>query len=197
MAGIAGMPRLSADQGLNGRTVIYGQHVQVGRVAGVHYGYKRPLVVSFDVRIERLTRQDVYETVDHRMVSEPLSFAITSDVWRPDGLDIVSAGAGTARLLNLASYSNGFDAATVAGIIDLGQWHLNHMTAGCSHQNAPEGSGIVELLEHVQPCPFTGYRYGHAWLVRELPCDFLSNVARLLSHAADRSRFFDPEGLLS
>src|SRR5215469_14742086 len=121
-------------QGLNGEIVYKRERVRVGQVDGEAYGYKRPLWVTVDVTMEQLNRQPEYETTEHEHVSGPLDFSITTDVWRPDGRDIVSGGATVEPLRELVTYADGFDAEKAAALAALERWHLNAMRAGCAHQ---------------------------------------------------------------
>lgn len=56
-------------------------------------------------------------------------------------------------------------------------WHLNDMHAGCEHQEAlkwdNEKLGV--------PCPTCGYKYGTAWLKRELPAEIVKLAAEVCS----------------
>jgi hypothetical protein len=146
--------------------------------------------------MERLTRQDAYETTTHKRVRRPLDFAITTSVWRPDGRDIVSGGATVEPLGELVSYANGFDAETAAKLVRMAEFHLNGMSAGCEHQTAVYEDGRYGRqisLTDTPACPVTGYRYGHAWLVRELPYGFLGHVRGVFSHATDQTRIYDAQ----
>jgi hypothetical protein len=170
-------------RGLNGETVM-NREVVVGTVPGEEYGYKRNLQVTVDIRMERRDRQAEYETTDHRKVSEPLDFSITTAVWRPDGKDSVGGGATCEPLRQLVTWAPGFDAEKAAQLADLGaEWNLSGMQAGCAHQ-APvwkEGrEGREYDLDRTPPCPETGHKFGHAWLVRELPDGFQDLVTSLL-----------------
>ena len=177
--------------GLNGDPVFTARDVPVGKVSGEPYGHKgRTLTVTVDVRMERLTRRDTYETVDHDTVIAPLDFALTTAVWHPRKHDWVSGGATIEPLRKLISYTNGFDAHSVRELRRLAEWHLNAMQAGCAHQTVvyeDSDYGRRPSLDLTPACPdirsyhvvggrVTGYRYGHAWLVRVLPDDFLSRV---------------------
>jgi hypothetical protein len=159
-------------QGLNGETVFLAEHVPVGKVSGARYGYKRDLLVTVSVRLERLTRQAEYETTDHRTVSRPLGFSITLSVWRPSGGDIVASGRDRSLLSQLSSYSQGFNAPLVQKLGELLPSHLNTMKAACDHQAEDAG------LDSPQ-CPDTDYRWGSAWLVRELSEHFPARVERV------------------
>lgn len=183
--------------GMNGDIVYVAHRVPVGRIPGESYGYKRSLAVTVDVRMERLTRQDEYETTTHTRVQRPLDFAITTAAWRPDGQDIVLGGSTIAPLRELATYGNGFTAEVIAELLSMAEYHLNGMTAGCVHQYVvyeDSDYGRRPDLVNTPACPETGYRYGHAWLVRELPYGFLSRVRDVFSHAADQSRIYDVQG---
>ena len=52
------------------------------------------------------------------------------------------------------------------------RWHLNDMHAGCTHQG-----GKRELGES---CPFSGYRYGHGWLVDPLTLSGALDILRAM-----------------
>lgn len=180
--------------GLNGDRVFTAMDVPVGRVSGEAYGYARDLTVTIDVRMERLTRQTEYETTDHRKVRRPLDFAITTAVWRPDKRDIVSGGATVDPLRELTTYTNGFSDRVIAELLSMAEYHLNGMTAGCDHQTAVWEDGRYGRqisLTDTLPCPVTGYRYGSAWLVRELPYGFLSRVRAVFANATDQTRMYD------
>jgi hypothetical protein len=155
-------------RGLNGETVYQREDVYVGTVPGESYGYKRNLRVTVSVRMERLDRQEQYETIEHQQVRNPLDFAITTDVWRPDRRDIVDMSRVDA-LGELITFAPGFSASQARELAGLKRWHLNAMRAGCAHQ--PENG---------HPCPKTGYKYGRAWLVEELPAGFEDRIKRLL-----------------
>jgi len=172
-------------QGMNGTVVLNSGDVYIGKVPGEPYGYKRNLRVTVDVRMERLNRRPAYETTTHEMVTEPLDFAITTGVWQPSGRDIVSGGATVEPLHELTSLAPGVTPEMVAELIDMAAWHLNAMQAGCVHQepryrkNPRYGNTEIDL-DNTPACPETGYRYGHAWLVHELPEGFEERVRAAL-----------------
>lgn len=167
--------------GLNGDKVLDVEGLTVGRVPGAEYGYKRDLRVTIGVRMERLTRREEYETTDHRKVTKPLDFAITTQVWQPDGRDIVMStpGDGMDEILTGERY---------AELRQLAKFHLNAMRAGCAHGDwvqepvHRQGRYGQEVdLDATASCPQTGYRYGHAWLVEELPEGFEQRVRNALA----------------
>lgn len=161
--------------GLNGNTVLESGDVFVGMVSGESFGYKRNLRVTVDVRMEELTRRESYETTDHRQVERPLSFALSVGIW--SGSRMVSGGQCTEVLRELVKLAPGFTREDIQALADLhATSHLNDMQAACDHQVIPELPADVNalnrtswLLDNVRPCPLTGYRYGHAWLLRTIP----------------------------
>lgn len=52
-------------------------------------------------------------------------------------------------------------------------YHLNDMNAGCEHQK--KGTPVGET------CPVCGYRYGSAWLYREIPEKDLEAIKHLFT----------------
>ena len=52
-------------------------------------------------------------------------------------------------------------------------YHLNDMHAGCEHQK--KGTPVGEI------CPVCGYRYGSAWLYREIPEKDLEAIKHLFA----------------
>lgn len=54
---------------------------------------------------------------------------------------------------------------------DLLPWHLNDMRAGCEHQDARG--------QRQGKCPECGYRYGSAWLKRDLPLAIVEKLRGL------------------
>lgn len=51
-------------------------------------------------------------------------------------------------------------------------WHLNDMRADCEHQEAAVAGGRAKY-ECGDDCEVCGYRYGSAWLKRELPAEVI------------------------
>ena len=66
------------------------------------------------------------------------------------------------------------DKATYLEILRLWKnYHLNGMNAGCEHQKEGSPAGSV--------CPVCGYRYGSAWLYREIPEKDLEAIKHLFT----------------
>jgi hypothetical protein len=167
-------------------TILKIENLFVGTVSGDKYGYKRNLRVTIDVEIERTGRDA--ETIHHLPAEDPPRFSISGGVWNPNRTDYISYGQITDVLAELTTYAPGFDAGKAAKLAALWErWHLNDMRAGCVHQGEPayrQGRYGPEVdLSSVPPCPETGYRYGSAWLVEELPEGFEAELRALLPQA--------------
>jgi hypothetical protein len=174
---------MNKPKGLNGEPVFAAEDVPVGYVLGEPYGYKRRLLVTVSVRMERLTRRDSYETIDHDKVTRPLDFAITLSVWMPSRNDIVVSGRDVGMLSDLVTYSRGFNGGSVKQLAELIPYHLNATRGACAHQIPDQGFDNPN-------CPATGYRYGSAWLVEPLPKGFLAHVKSLFANS-DRAKIWE------
>lgn len=176
--------------GMNGDILINTrpEGIPIGTLPGELYGYpKFHLQVTAEVRVERLKRQEVYETIEHDRVREPLDFAMTTDVWRPDRQDIVAGGATVEPLGQVTKFAHGWTPEKVTTLASLFDWHLNSMTSACAHQEVvwedePYRRPSLDLTPN---CPITGYKYGHSWLVKPLTEDFVVNLLNLLQYAID------------
>lgn len=95
--------------------------------------------------------------------------------------DIDFGGQCVDMLADVTKLERPWTAEQLADLLEIWkEWHLNDTTAGCAHQTpvyAEDQYGRnVPSLELTPPCPETGYRYGHAWLIRTLPADVLARV---------------------
>lgn len=110
--------------------------------------------------------------------SSPLGHNTQSHVLRPQDQE------------SFAEWRDGWDAMRWAKVVALGsRWNLNGMTAYCEHQRAQadevlgawryHGDG-VHWIDHVDPCPETGYRCGHAWLYEPVHTAARVELAELL-----------------
>lgn len=190
--------------GLNGTIMLNTgpKGLGVGTTPGGPYGYKRNLRVGVEVRIERLERQDTYQTTQHEHVTRPLALAVTSFVWRPDLRDIVTGGATVEPLRDVATIgkpANGWTTGTLAVLAGIGaRWHLNDMQAGCAHQTVawetdPDYGYRRPSLDRTPVCPRTGYRYGTSWLLDVLPDETVARLLELLAPAiADKRVYVHP-----
>ncbi len=108
---------------------------------------------------------------------------------------------GTKRQLNRGDGSGGCDidrdllamlSPQAHRIHELAErWHLNTMRAGCAHQTIRYGTKRygrkVPSLDATEPCPVTGYKYGHAWLVEVPPAEVLDELRTLFGFNEERT----------
>jgi hypothetical protein len=123
------------------------------------------------------------QSTDHRQIAMPPRLSITWAVARkgapvkggtvpvsriPDGW-LVAIGAGAI------DYADGRPVRTDARrLAEIGErWQLNDMRAGCVHMGAGDHTGEV--------CPESGYRWGSAWLVEEIPAEVLGEVSGIVA----------------
>lgn len=164
--------------------------VYLGKVSGESWGYKRPLKTYIHIALRRQSsfgsEPREQETTDHRTVVDPLELSVTYSTrktWatRDDDDPWVSCGAGAAEAV--AEITTREAAPEVfERIARLIPWHLNGMSAGCDHQTVEYESspyGRRPSLSDTLPCPVTGYRYGSAWLLRELPDEIVEDAVAL------------------
>jgi len=129
----------------------------------------------------------IVETVEHEHVrygdvphvSITWTYGTERELKRGDG----AGGAGIAPEVIDALGSD--RARRIVELAD--RWHLNTMRAGCAHQavvweDSPYGRR--PSLELTEPCPVTGYRYGHAWLVEIPPTDVRAELRSLFGWTA-------------
>lgn len=72
-----------------------------------------------------------------------------------------SCGQVTEKLQQLQRLESGWTVQDVVKLAEIwDEWHLNDMQAACAHQTQGADS---------PPCPITGYKWGHEWLIKSLP----------------------------
>jgi hypothetical protein len=112
-------------------------------------------------------------TVRHDPIGEYLALTVSATVWstRTQRGDCHTAGQCVDELLGVEP-DGALREYEIRHLVKVWrEWHLNDMRAGCVHQDPPPGMSMTERLKSVPPCPETGYRYGHAWLVEPLPAE--------------------------
>lgn len=166
----------------------------LGTADGEPWGYRRPVKVYAELELRRQSAfggdpREV-ETTDHRIVVDPIEFAITFDLINSGGRDFGGGAMGDEGLSMVTTRKA--SAETFERLARLIPWHMNGLTAGCEHQTAEYETDRygrrVPSLSQTPACPVTGYRYGHAWLVRELPAEIIADAVALgCTIPADRS----------
>lgn len=128
------------------------------------------------VTIELRTEEREQETTEHTTIMEVTELSVVAHAWQRNHRDITWSCPGGDWLKYLD------DPPPLARrVAEIGErWHLNAMRAGCAHQTVRYETDRygrrVSSLTLTEPCPKTGYKYGHAWLVEPLPGDVLAEI---------------------
>jgi len=138
----------------------------LGMVVG--YGNSRK-DCSCTLTVELRERNGQFTTTDHRIIKQYMELSICGAVWDRRAYDCLTCGqcADTIR----EHFQHDVRVQRICDVWD--RWHLNGLNAGCVHQKT--GDYDKEEIRN-QVCPETGYRYGSAWLVEELPQDIIDEV---------------------
>jgi hypothetical protein len=152
----------------------------VGRTADGDRVYVR-------VEFRHHTFETEHETIDHAPIDAVTELSISGH--RKRYRTNVEDGGGQNRddLRAVTRPAPGWTLEELSELADLWQrWHLNAMKAACAHQMAaevPEGTPWDQrtgyVLANTPACPETGYRYGHAWLVEQIPPAVVNQLYRL------------------
>lgn len=141
--------------------------------------------------LERKTLEDAL-TVTHEKVSgEVLFFSAmghsVAKFARHNSENWISGGQMLDDLLQITDPAPGWTLEEIRAFHRLWKnWHLNGMNAGCQHVPTPvyrknERYGYQEVdLDNTPACPETGYRYGHAWLLRPIPATIIDEMQTLI-----------------
>lgn len=169
--------------------------VKIGTLTRDQYG--APARVYVDVTIAHRQGQ-THQTTDHREIADWWELSISAGITTAQSRrehDYKQCGQSiepVAMVANGPEFLPGFVKAWNA-------WHLNGVTAACAHQTVVWEDGPYgrrPSLDQTLPCldndGAVRYRYGSAWLVRELPADVAQTVLATLRQAhalaAKRSR---------
>lgn len=155
------------------------------------------------VRAEIREGRDTGRTIDHAVIETPvLELSITGELYRAHtspqrGHDAISAGQNRDDLAAITTPAPGW---TLEEIAELGaiwdRWHLNTMRAACAHMPS-DARARWDRREEVVCEAGTGYKYGSAWLVEELPAEVVERVRYLMrdrSHDLYAARGYDGGG---
>lgn len=136
--------------------------VELGRITGEG-------LVKVNLRLEWKTRP--YQTIhhDHRD-SGYWAFGVSGSLWaRRNSPDCYAAGQIIRAVKRLRTPT----ARELCRLWD--RWHLNDMKGACAHMTTPK----VYDRDTAPVCPESGYRYGSAWLVEEIPDEEIEAIRRV------------------
>jgi hypothetical protein len=149
-------------------------HHYIGTIPGDSYGYKSRLRVTVSVTL--ISVPGDHQTTAHATVRDAQRFILTPWVLNASGTGVLMGGATAEPLKELIANGKpvrGVSMGTVRDLLALGRYHLNDMKPGCVHQEKNAGLDSP-------PCPETGYKWGHAWLVEPLPDWLTADYLRTL-----------------
>lgn len=135
-----------------------------------------------------------WQTVTHGTVENPLCLSFMGQVYEKGARRGYPSHAGQIQdaLDAITVPAPGWTLDEVAEVHRIwNDWHLNTLNAACVHQTEPSQGDDPE------PCPVTGYRYGHGWLVNPLPDAVVERVAYLFrdrTHEQYVARGYDAAG---
>ena len=123
--------------------------------------------------------------VELREKEKGLSLAISGNIWNPRGTDCYSCGQNIDEIAELFPYNK-----KVQRIKEIWeQYHLNDLTPGTPKQEAfvkqwrKENNvvgwaydEICTALKNVDLYEDNGYKYGHGWLLREIPAGIIEEI---------------------
>jgi len=98
------------------------------------------------------------------------------------------SSCGQIKKPEFVSYSPWWDQKKVDQLWEIwDRWHLNHMKAGCEHQEAvlrvnpelEESYDALIQLSQFKNCTSCGYAYGSAWRKEEVPIEVLEWLSGL------------------
>lgn len=119
--------------------------------------------------------------IDHREIPEYKQLSFTGVLTSKHGSikaerGLISLGQNYEYLNEIEFPARGFDQRKIERIAKLwSEWHLNDMRSHCVHQNQAIAWDLVD------PCPITGYKAGHAWLVNPVSDDVISEIRLILA----------------
>ena len=132
--------------------------------------------VSFDIQdISKPTETILHDTISHfQRVS--LSGALVSKYGSLEyNRGIVSIGQNSHYLQEITEPAAEYSRASIKRLGELwDRWHLNDMNSHCAHQDS------AIKWDQVDPCPITGYKAGHAWLLDPVPAQVIAEIRNIL-----------------
>lgn len=133
--------------------------------------------VYINVKVVEVQREA--ETIDHEKVDKYTKLSISGLV-SGTRLHEHSRGQVSDTVALVTDFANGFNAEKLQTLLKIwDEYHLNDLQAGCSHQDSDAYDTMDERLEKIPPCPETGYKYGHSWLLKKLPEDIVEQLTEL------------------
>lgn len=146
-------------------------------------------MVDLHLRLSRLEREQL--TVEHEPVGIRWAMSLSATSYRPKARTRSDANCDSGgQILDkfrrvIGDRGTLGERTAIAEIADIWQaHHMNDVTAGCVHVPEPvwedEPYRRPDLV-NTPACPETGYRWGSAWLYRELPSEAVHTLLKYLA----------------
>jgi len=128
------------------------------------------------IKIEIIKTHVKQQTIDHRTIHSYYRLSATVESRDKNGTELLGQIFSTLAKLTKEDWKKQvISEDALAILLDIwDKWHLNDLTPYCIHQIDELND---ELLTNV--CPITGYKYGHNWLVEEIPSEVILTLENL------------------
>lgn len=167
------------------------EDVRIGTLTRDQYG--EPARVYVDVRIAHVQQGHESETTDHRKITDYWELSISAGITTASGRrqdDYDSCGQSRESV----AMANGAPASLPKFVKVWDEYHLTGMNAACDHQavvyeDGPYGRrpSLTATLPCLDDEGNVRYRYGHAWLVKDLPASAVETVLIFLRAAHEQN----------
>ena len=169
--------------------------IEIGRIKGDIFGYKRSLLVVLEIGIRKEERETL--TIDLEKVNEYEVLTISGDVWNTKRTDILCGGQICDDIKEWLD-NNKFvklyiEEKKLRKLLEIWErWHLNDLHAGTRKQEKAirewrKKNNITgwaydkecEYLKSIGLLVDRGYEYGSSWLYEPLPKDVVEFIKSL------------------
>jgi hypothetical protein len=125
-----------------------------------------------------------HETIEHQPVNLYTELVISGETYRKHSRYVTNVDQVDGTAAAIVDPAPGWTLEDIRDLVTIWRrYHLNGARAGCAHQVIERETRYgrsVPSLDKTAPCPITGYRYGHAWLVELLPAEVKARVRELV-----------------
>lgn len=143
--------------------------------------------VHVTVELRETTAAAPYQTITHTSITDLVELSVTGTLTRKHSSHPYGFGQCHDAAADIVRPADGVTVADCKRFAELAKrWHLNAMRAACAHQTVvweDSNYGRRPSLTLTEPCPITGYKYGHAWLAEALPVDVVAELADIVNRA--------------
>lgn len=141
--------------------LLFNKTIKIGR----DLTYNSPVYLT--LKIENIKKAKT--TINHKIVYSYKTLSLTGKS--------INMGGQIREDLTTDNFIFSIPFETVERIKDIwAEYHLNDMSPNCEHQGVYNASDYVTVeAAETAKCPH-GYKYGSAWLLKEIPEDILNEI---------------------